>query len=298
MGRCTDEIDARNRFAAALGGREIAEISRRESRWLSLGPDLVAFAADDDAGWARLQLESALLARWRAAGVPAPRVLADDTLHGVQLRERLHGITGEAGEPLLFGGPPPDAARRLAPDCPLSPFGARLAESYGALAARIHSAISLSDALALGLSPAPPPDLAALRTLVAAACSPATLAALDAALPWLATQPAADTAIHGDLHFHNLCLAADGTITGVFDLDAACLAPASTDLHYAHSLGPRFVSLALPSYAATRTPLDEAAVRRAHVLTALDHLRWHPPGTPRHPSIVAWVTATLTELVG
>ena len=38
---------------------------------------------------------------------------------------------------------------------------------------------------------------------------------------------------------------------------------------------------------------DLEEVRRAHARVALGHLIWHPPGTERHPQIVAWVTAVL-----
>ena len=41
--------EARARFAAVIDGT--FEVSRRESRWLALGEHVVAFAADDDAGW-------------------------------------------------------------------------------------------------------------------------------------------------------------------------------------------------------------------------------------------------------
>jgi hypothetical protein len=111
-----------DRFAAVLGDIAL-EISRRERRWLAIGNDVVAFAADDDGGWGRLRAEGELLARWRAAGVPAPRVLRDVPAARIQVRERMHGITGAIVEPLLFDGEPPRGVARYAADAPLSAFG-------------------------------------------------------------------------------------------------------------------------------------------------------------------------------
>ena len=88
-----------NRFAH-LGP---VEVSRRDDRWLALGAEIVAFGADSDAEWNRLVTEAELLRRWAAVGVPVPRVIEEDTVRRIQVRERCDGITGEAVEPLLFG---------------------------------------------------------------------------------------------------------------------------------------------------------------------------------------------------
>jgi aminoglycoside phosphotransferase (APT) family kinase protein len=100
--------------------------------------------------------------------------------------------------------------------------------------------------------------------------------------------------IHGDLHFHNMCLAEDGAIIGVFDVGDAHVDAAASEFHYVHSLGPRFVEGALAAYG---TPLDILAIRRAHVRTALGHLQWVAPDAVRYPSILAWVTAVLDRLL-
>jgi len=179
---------------------------------------------------------------------------------------------------------------RLSDEAPLSPFGARLAASYGELAARIHAAVPADDPLVCALGPRAPLDLdavvAALRSdpLVAAA----TTDAVVRALPWLRERPPATGVIHADLHVHNMCLADGGAISGVFDVGDAGLDAAETELHYAHSLGSRFVAVALRAYG---RPLDGDAIRRAHALTALGHLLWHGPGKPRHALIVGWITA-------
>ena len=109
----------------------------------------------------------------------------------------------------------------------------------------------------------------------------------------MAALPPADALIHGDLHFWNMCFAEDGAIVGVFDLDGVGLDAAATELLYVHSLGSRFVATALAAYGG---PIDLEDVRRAHIRSALDHLITFGPGTERHASVVAWVTAALERL--
>jgi hypothetical protein len=285
--------DVRDRFAALLSGK--FEVSRHESRWLALGDDVVAFAADDDAGWRRLQSEGWLLDRWRSAGVPAPRVLREDARRGVQVRERMHGITGPTIEPRLFGGEPPDAWGRLG-NAPLTPFGERLAASYGALASRIRSAVSVADASAAGIGMCRRRALDlddAIARLHASSASVAAKVAAERARSWLADIPAPDAVIHADLHFWNLCLGDDGSIVGVFDLDDSGIDAAATEYLYVHSLGPRFVATAV----AASDDINLEDVQRAHIRAALGHLYWHPHGTERHDSIVGWVSAVLERLV-
>jgi hypothetical protein len=294
----SDESAARARFEGALGAA--FELVRRETGWLALTEDVVGRAADDDAGWRRLASEAWLLERWRAAGIPVPRVVREDPVCGVQVREKLHGLTGAAvvSEPeraLLFDGPLPDVRARFE-GAPLSAFGERLAASYGELAARIRRAVSIADATAAGLGPTSHRafDLDdAIARLHATDAPAATKVAAERARGWLAAIPSPDAVIHGDLHFFNMCLAEDGSIIGVFDLGDAGIDAAATELLYVHSLGSRFVAIALDAYGA----IDIEAVRRAHLRTALGHLIWHGPGTPRHPSIVAWITAAFERLV-
>jgi aminoglycoside phosphotransferase len=278
-------------------------ISRRDDRWLALGTDIVAFGADTDDEWKRLEVEAELLRRWRAAGVPVPRVISADPDRRLQLRERLDGITGEAVEPLLFGIAAessiahgmPDGRLRLDETCPLSPFGARLAESYGELCARMHAALSLDDARAFGIGEKPHMDLDA--ALVRLAESPIERGHVERAVRarrWIAEPSPITVVVHGDLHFHNMCLAADGTIMGVFDVGDAHLDGPATELHYVHSLGPRFVAGVLDAYGA---PVDIERVKRAHVRTAIDHLQFVPPSAERYPSIIRWIAAVIEHLV-
>ncbi|HET9622957.1 MAG TPA: phosphotransferase [Kofleriaceae bacterium] len=291
------ERAAHARFAPSLG--TAFELVRRDRGWLALARDVVGFAADDDAGWRRLTSEAWLLARWRAAGVPAPRVIDEDPARGVQIRERMHGLTGEdvVSEPersRLFDGALPDPRARIE-GAPLSTFGERVAASYGELAARIRRAVPISDARAAGFTPTSRRTLdldAAIARLHATTASQAAKATAARLRPWLAALPPIDAVIHGDLHFFNMCLADDGEIIGVFDVGDAGLDAAATELLYIHSLGARFAAIALDAYG----PIDREAVERAHLRTALDHLIWHPPGTPRHASIVVWATAAFERM--
>lgn len=285
------------RFAEALGAA--FELIQRERGWLALAQDVVGLAADDEADWRRLTSEAWLLERWRAAGLPAPRVLRDDPVRGIQIRERMHGLTGHAvvSEPersLLFDGALPDARARLQ-GARLSAFGERLAASYGELAARIRRAVSVTDAIAAGFEPTSRRMLDlddAIARLHASTASPASKAAASRLRSWLAAIPPLDAVIHGDLHFFNMCLDDDGAIIGVFDVGDAGLDAAATELLYIHSLGSRFAAIALDAYGT----VDVEAVERAHLRSALDHLIWHPPGTPRHASIVTWASAAFERL--
>lgn len=74
--------------------------------------------------------------------------------------------------------------------------------------------------------------------------------------------------------------------------DAGADAP-EIDLQYVHSLGPRFVAIAT---SAAGRPLDAAAIRRAHLRTALTHILCNGRGTPRYPRIIAWIEATFERL--
>ncbi len=67
-----------------------------------------------------------------------------------------------------------------------------------------------------------------------------------------------------------------------------------SEFHYVHSLGPRFVEIALAAYGG---PLDVTHVRRAHVRTALGHLVFITEDSPRWPAMLSWNTAVLTHLV-
>jgi len=282
---CPPEVRAR---LATVVGRAV-EPERRETRWLAMTDDVVAFAAADDAAWQRLACEAWLIERWRVAEIPVPRLLLNDALLRVQVREKLHGLTGDA-----VHGHLPDVISLLA-GTPLSAFGETLAHSYGELAARIRRAATAADARAIGLGETSRRALDldhALACLDASHASAAAKAAARRLRPWLAAIAPPDAVIHADLHFHNMCTAPDGTITGVFDLGDAGLDDPAVELMYIDSLGPQFADRALSAYGA----IDRDAVRRAHARTALDHVAYHGPGTPRHAGIVQWATGVFEAL--
>lgn len=295
MKECTIDSgmdEACSRFERLID--EPFQVVRRDRRWLALGKEVVAFAPDDEDGWKRLERDRWLIGRWRAVGVPASRVIREDPARRVQIRERLHGVTDDIVELRIFEGGLPDISARL-DGAPLTAFGQRLAASYGELARRIRSAVSVDSATAAGIATCSHRALDIDDTIARLHASNASRAAKSAAVKartWLRELPPTDAVIHGDLHFHNMCLAEDGSITGVFDVDDAGIDAAATELLYIDSIGPRFATTALDAYG----PITLEDVRRAHIRVALGHLIWHPPGTPRHASIVSWVSAALERL--
>jgi aminoglycoside phosphotransferase (APT) family kinase protein len=287
--RCAYDAAVHERFAAVIDAP--VAVLRRDDRWIALGDEIVAMVCDDPQ---RQAAEAWLLARWRAGGVPAPRVVAERA--GVQIRERLHGITGEALHREAPDAPMfvalPDVRARLV-SAPLSAFGVRVAESYGALAARIRRAVDPADATMLGVASPRTLDVEAALAAFAASAAPAPAKRIAARRrAWIAAVPPADAVIHGDLHFHNLCAAPDGTITGVWDLGGAGHDAASSELCYIASLGREFAACVIAAYGGA----DADAVDRAHVRAALGHVLYHRPGMPRHDDVVAWATAVLDAL--
>lgn len=274
------------------------ELSRRENRWLALFDDRVVFIADDDASRRRLDAVAWLLDRWRKAGIPAPRVLA--TNGPAQTRERMHGLIGdeihcEIDRSPLYVGPVPDARARMI-SAPLTPFGERVARSYGELAARIRRAVSVDDARAAGFREVTTRrSLDVDKAIAALLHTSASQPAKDAAVrlrEWLVRLPPVDAVIHADLHFFNMCCDASGAIVGVFDVGDAGIDAAATELLYVHSLGAEFLATVLDAYGEVN--LDD--VRHAHLRVVLDHVLTHGPGTPRHESITRWATAAFEAL--
>lgn len=275
----------------AVVGETAAVPQLRETRWIAVGDTYVAFIADDAGAWARLSAEGALLGIWRDADIPAPLVLEEVPGLRVQIRARLDGLTGAAIEPLIFGRP--NVPDRYAPDVPLTEFGRTLAGSYGELAAQMHDALTIDSAVARALGPKVPIDLEACGARILR-WAPTLLGAFEEVRERLMNQPGADVVVHGDLHFHNMVLAEDGRILGVFDVGDAGIAHAASELQYAHSLGPRFVEHALRAYSRCRAPVDEEEVLCAHLRSALGHLLWFPPESPRHKGILRWIEGALS----
>jgi hypothetical protein len=89
-----------------------------------------------------------------------------------------------------------------------------------------------------------------------------------------------------------MCLAADGSITGVFDLDGVGIDAAATELLIVHGIGSRFAAIAIDAYG----PVDLGAVLRAQFRTALDHLIKYGPDAVPPPWVLPWVTAAFERL--
>ena len=304
--------DIRARLTPLIGDR--FELSQREDRWLAMTDEVVAFVGDAK----RLAIERWLLERWRANGVPVARVLRDDG--DLQIRERMHGRTGveihvETDASPLFEGQLPDVYARLGGTpwptiarlderhsstgadarrgiAKLSSFGARVAESYGEIAVRIRDAIDIAEVAHLPLCTNRALDVdAAIASLRNA--DPQTAEKAAAVRDWLVAIPPPDAVIHGDLHFHNMCVDDSGTIIGVFDLGDAGRDASATEMLYVHSLGAEFAARAIAAYN-DRILLED--VHRAHLRAALGHVLDHGPGTPRHASIIAWTRAAFDRL--
>lgn len=253
---------------------------RREDRWIAIDDETVAMRFDDPA---RAAVERDLIQKWRAIGIPVPEIL--DENGGIQVRRKLHGITGEAVEPMIFGRPVTMDERFI--DAPITRFGARLADNYGELARRLHSIPPIAPVRT-------PDDLdLAFKRLHASDVPADAIAIADHHREALGRYLAPTVVGHNDLHFHNMVLSPDGDIVGLFDLGDAHLAPPVTEFRYVHSLGPEFASRAIAAYG----PIDEAEIRREHARVAICHLIWFPRETERHASILAWVTATLRHLL-
>jgi len=212
----------------------------------------------------------------------------------VQVRERLIGLTGQVLAGRVWPGAWPEESTKF-DDVPLAAFGERLAASYGEIARRIKTAVSMADATAAGFGTTSrrridvDTGIAQLRTSSASRTAKQNAQRLRA---WLTTLPPPDAVIHADLHLWNLCCADDGAIVGVFDLGDAGIDAAAQELSLAHSLSSRFGAIAIDAYG----PVDLEHVRRAHLRMALEHMIDHPPGTERHESIVAWATAAFERL--
>jgi hypothetical protein len=275
----------RRAFDAVLG--DSYEIHQREARWLGVGATLVAAKAMDERTWQQLQREAWLLTHWRAAGIPAPQLISNDANERIQVRERLRGLTGAEIESRTFTAT--STLRERLEGAALSGWGEQFATSYGELAARIRGAVTLNAAFAAGF-----PDVhdrkldvdLALSLLEASSTSAIVRRKAQRVRDWLASAPAIDAVVHGNLRLASLCASGSGCVVGVFDLDEAGLDEAAGELRYAHSLGSRFAGIA-----ASAAKLELGAVVRVHLRCVLAHVVRHGPKSPKRGSIIDWASA-------
>lgn len=204
----------------------------------------------------------------------------------------MYGVTGDEVEPRLFGTHETDVVRRYSPECPLTPWGARLGESLGGTLARIHSSLDLVEVGSLSLATVPDVDWSAVNDALATHVGlPALRQLASDVAEWEANLPEPRRLVHGDPHFGNLMVDPDsGELTGLLDLDEAGMGRRGDDLKFLPSEGPRFVAAAQHGYelAGGLWPTTEE-VHRFHLRTAFDHLTFIAPTHPRFPRIVAWL---------
>jgi len=262
----------------------------------------VAFVADDDEGWVRLEREALLLAHLEARGrLVVPRVLEREPVGRVQVRRKVPGLNGFAIEDLVFGRPGKlTGPERYSHDLVITPRGERLATDLGRAIFEVQQALGATEARALGFPETP--YLTVLDQVADHLDRRPALAHLAGALPelrrWFAALPDDPVVAVRDLQMHNVAVDPEsGALLALFDFDDAGVAHRLEDFKYLPSFGRRFTAMALSAYAdAGGPPLASSDVWRFHVLSALEHFLFVPEGTERWREIVAWSTESLQRI--
>jgi aminoglycoside phosphotransferase (APT) family kinase protein len=274
----------------------------RSWRWLvDCAGDRIAWIAEDDEGWARLQREGELIAALAAAGCRVPRVIGVDEAARMQVRSRLPGISGYAIEDLVFGEAVhvPTAAR-YRHDSPLTEAGHVLARDVGAEIAALHRA-PVEDARTFGLRSTS--YLTTLDHIDRQLARSALLRDFRTAVPrlrdWFAALPNDPVIGHGDIQMHNIGVdAATGALVGLFDFDGAAVAHRLEDFKYLPSFGVAFTRVTLEAYsAAGGPPLGLDGVGRFHVFSALEHFTFVDDASPRWAEIIEWSHTALDRFL-
>ncbi len=269
-------------------------------RWF-VEPDdasFVGFLAAEP-GWRKLRQEAFLLERLAAADLPVPAVAFENEDLRLQVRDRIPGIVGQDVERLCFGTARlPDAAARYGPDCPLTDRGKRLAEDLGPAVALLHRAVPVGEARAMGFADREPADWARVSSVLRTH-APDLISAVFHVQRWESDLPRETGLTHGDLHLSNVAVDPDtGSLSGLFDFDAACLAHPYEDLKFAPSTGLPFARRMLRTYAETtggQTSLP--LLYRFHLRAALTHFEHVSPNSDRFPEIIDWSRAALGALI-
>ena len=274
----------------------------RSWRWMVDCPgDRIAWIAEDEEGWTRLQREAELIATLAAAGCRVPRVIRVDDVARLQVRSKLPGASGYAIESLVFGESVRlTSAARYQHDSPLTEAGCVLARDLGAEIAALHRA-PVEEVTAMGLRRMP--YLATLDQIDRQLARSALLQDLRTALPrlrnWFEALPDDPVIALGDIQMHNMGVDGEtGALFGVFDFDEAAVAHRLEDFKYLPSFGVAFTRVALEAYStAGGPPVDFDGVGRFHVLSALEHFTFVEDTSPRWTEIIEWGHAALERFL-
>jgi aminoglycoside phosphotransferase (APT) family kinase protein len=240
----------------------VVRAEERDTRVVVEFPAHIAWIALGAAASARLRVEDAVFRALRgrlSVAIPMP-VLASE---GVCLRTRVSGQSGLEFHQSVMKDPT---------------LGAAYAVEIGTLCAAIHSALPTSEVDApAGLPTTPLLDLDDVLRAARAFGDPRTghaLALVDSHQARSAT-PTDCTLLHGDLGSHNLVVADDGRISGLFDFEEACFGDRHHEFRWLPSFGEDFMARALAAYQEqTEAVVDVDRVRRLHALVAMAQLGW------------------------
>lgn len=280
--------------SAAPGAALAAEW--RSWRWMVQLDDRIAFVADDDHGWARLEREALLLARLHhRRELTVPTVVVRQPASRLQIRRKVPGLNGFLVEDVIFGRPGKlSGAERYKDSLVITAAGERLATEIGRAIFGVQQAMTAQEAHARGFGGTDYLDI--LDRVAAYLPSRADLAPLAEPLPslraWYAELSPDPVLAIRDLQMHNIAIdPLSGALRGLFDFDDAAVAHRLEDFKYLPSNGKRFTELALDAYAAAGGPhLRLADVWRFHILSALEHFLFVPESSQRWQEIVAWST--------
>jgi hypothetical protein len=264
-------------------------------RWfVELPADKVAFVAEDDEAWARLEREAALLERLSSRmSFAVPAVIAADAGRLVQVRRKVLGLSGGAVESLAFGDVDKTLwTDRYRPDFPISSAGRRLAADLGRALAELHQAVPAEAARSMGF-----PETSYTSVLDAVSERLAEHADLDdlrGAIPrlrrWFAVLPPDPVFAHRDVQPHNFAVDPEsGVLLGIFDFEDAAIAHRWEDFKYLPSFGPTFTEIAVDAYRRSGGAVPSMKqVGHFHILAALDHFLFFGKDSPRWTQIVTW----------
>ncbi len=278
------------------------EIEWRERCWMAMLPEHVLLGARrwDPMASHQLRVETMCMdvAREVCGGiVPRTRLVKDRPF--VLLRERARGLQGHAIEARSFGVEESalPSVRRLAPDCPLTPFGERFAGELGRALARLHSQLPPAFSDTVNLTERAYEWERAGRAIHEHLDEPSLERALTRARAWRAALGDEPVIVHGDPHLLNTFAGPEGSLVGLIDFGDCALDSRYEDLRYLHSQGPGFARAAVTAYEREAgVAIDLQTVARLHVVSAFEHFAWVDPFGPRFPKIVRWAQEALHAL--